>query len=170
MFLGIVTIDVGYTVSTGTQASSAVTERINFTPGGSGLLGTMEQISRRLDRIGDQVSGRYVGLFELLIYGIIAPLFMAGPLAWEARRRRWSRSGAAGIAGLAGLLIALWLFWKYPDPAGVYYGLVNALLLCCRAVGLSYYAGSLVYFVILPPLFALGYLGLAVWRTGRNIG
>lgn len=164
MFLGVVTIDIGYTVSTGTPASSAVTKRIDFTPDESGLLGTMERVSRELDRLGDKAFGRYVGLMELLLYGVLVPLLIAGPLAWEAHRRRWTRSGAIVIGGLAGLVIALWVLWKYPDPSAVYYALVNALLLCCRAVGLSYYTGSLVYFIILPLLFAAGYGGIALWR------
>jgi hypothetical protein len=168
MFLGVVTIDVGYTISTGTQASSHVTEQIDYTPDEPGLLGMMGRISRELDRLGDNAFGRYVGLIELLLYGVLAPLFIAGPLAWEAHRRRWSRSGAIVISGLAGLVIALWVFWKYPDPSAVYYALVNALLLCCRAVGLSYYTGSLVYFIILPLLFATGYVGIALWRMKHD--
>ena len=168
MFLGVVTIDVGYTISTGTQASSHVTEQIDYTPDEPGLLGMMGRISRELDRLGDNAFGRYVGLIELLLYGVLAPLFIAGPLAWEAHRRRWSRSGAIVISGLAGLVIALWVFWKYPDPSAVYYALVNALLLCCRAVGLSYYTGSLVYFIILPLLFAAGYGGIALWRMKHD--
>lgn len=168
MFLGVVTIDVGYTISTGTQASSHVTEQIDYTPDEPGLLGMMGRISRELDRLGDNAFGRYVGLIELLLYGVLAPLFIAGPLAWEAHRRRWSRSGAIVISGLAGLVIALWVFWKYPDPSAVYYALVNALLICCRAVGLSYYTGSLVYFIILPLLFAAGYGGIALWRMKHD--
>ena len=168
MFLGVVTIDVGYTISTGTQVSSHVTEQIDYTPDEPGLLGMMGRISRELDRLGDNAFGRYVGLIELLLYGVLAPLFIAGPLAWEAHRRRWSRSGAIVISGLAGLVIALWVFWKYPDPSAVYYALVNALLLCCRAVGLSYYTGSLVYFIILPLLFAAGYGGIALWRMKHD--
>jgi hypothetical protein len=168
MFLGVVTIDVGYTVSTGTQASFAVTDRIDFTPDESGLLGTMERVSRELDRLGDNSSGHYVWIIELLLYGVLAPLFIAGPLAWEAHRRRWTRSGAILLSSLAGIVIALWVFWKYPDPSAVYYALVNALLLCCRAVGLSYYTGSLVYFIILPLLFAAGYGGIALWRMKHD--
>lgn len=168
MFLGVVTIDVGYTISTGTQVSSHVTEQIDYTPDEPGLLGMMGRISRELDRLGDNAFGRYVGLIELLLYGVLAPLFIAGPLAWEAHRRRWSRSGAIVISGLAGLVIALWVFWKYPDSSAVYYALVNALLICCRAVGLSYYTGSLVYFIILPLLFAAGYGGIALWRMKHD--
>jgi len=100
MFLGVVTIDIGYTVSTGTPASSAVTKRIDFTPDESSLLGTMERVSRELDRLGDKAFGRYVGLMELLLYGVLVPLLIAGPLAWEAHRRRWTRSGAIVIGGL----------------------------------------------------------------------
>ncbi len=164
MFLGIVAIDVGYTVSTGNQATHAVTKQIDFAPADPSLLGAMGRMSRNLDRLGDKAFGRYVGLFELLIYGIVAPLFIAGPLGWKASRRGWARSGAVVTVGLAGLIIAAWLVWKYPDPPAVYYGLVNALLICCRAAGLSYYSGSLVFFVILPPLFTLGYIGVLSWR------
>jgi hypothetical protein len=163
MFLGILAIDTGYTITTGSQATHAVTEQIDYTPADPGLFGAMGRISRGLDRLGDEAFGRYVGLFELLIYGFIAPLFIACPLAWEASRRRWPRSTAIVSLGLAALLIGAWVLWKYPDPSAVYYALVNALLICCRAVGLSYYSGSLVYFVILPPLFALAYIGAAPW-------
>jgi len=163
MFLGVLAIDIGYTIATGSQADHAVTERIDFAPGDPGLLGTMGRMSRGLDRLGDTLFGPYVGLFELLMYGLIAPLFIAGPIGWEASRRQWARSGAIVLTGFAGLVIAAWLLWKYPDPSAVYYGLVNALLICCRAVGLSYYSGSLVYFVISPLLFALGYIGVLSW-------
>jgi hypothetical protein len=159
MFLGILAIDIGYTITTGSQATHAVTEQIDYAPAAPGLFGAMGRISRGLDRLGDEAFGRYVGLFELLIYGFIAPLFIACPLAWEASQRQWPLSAAVVTVGLAAALIGTWVLWKYPDPSAVYYALVNALLICCRAVGLSYYSGSLVYFVILPPLFALGYVG-----------
>ncbi|WP_022835178.1 hypothetical protein [Salisaeta longa] len=87
--LGIIAVDVGFTLHTGTVASAAGTQRIAFAPEGEGIVG------------------------------------------WMARS----------------------------------YALVRALLLCCRAVGLSYYAGSVLFFVILLPVVALGCGAIAVRRS-----
>jgi len=168
MFLGVVTIDTGYTVLTGTEASAAVTEHIDYDPGGPGLHGWMGAAGRAVDRWGGAVAGPYEGLFEMLIYGVLTPLLIAMPLAWEAHRRRWSRSGSVVLLGLAGLAIGAWLAWKYPDLAAIYYAMVNVTLLASEAIGVSYYAGSLLYFVILPVMFAAGY-GAWAWIRGERV-
>jgi hypothetical protein len=165
MFLGILAVDVGYVITTGTVATSAVTQQIDFTPDGAGILGWMEQASRTLDRLGDRAFGRTVGLFEMGLYGILCPLLIAGPLGWEARRRRWASKGAIVLTGVGGGLILLWGLSK-SSPVAIYYALVNALLLSCRALGLSYYTGSFVYFIILPLVFGLGYVGV---RLGSRV-
>lgn len=159
MFLGVIAVDVGHTVATGAQASSAVTQHINFTPDEDGLLGGMERLSRAMDRMGDEAFGRYVGLFEMALYGVLTPLLLAGPLAWEARQRQWPMRAGFVLLGLATVVIGAWLAWKYPDPAAVYYALVNVTLLSSQAIGVSYYTGCLIYFVILPVMFAVGYGG-----------
>ena len=168
MFLGVVTIDTGYTVLTGTEASAAVTEHIDYDPGGPGLHGWMGAAGRAVDRWGGAVAGPYEGFFEMLVYGILTPLLVAMPLAWEAHRRQWSRSGSVVLLGLAGLAIGAWLAWKYPDIAAVYYAMVNVTLLASEAIGVSYYAGSLLYFVILPVMFAAGY-GAWAWIRGERV-
>jgi hypothetical protein len=119
----------------------------------------MERLSRAMDRRGDVALGRYVGIFEMALYGVLTPLLIAAPLAWEAHRRRWPRRGSMVLLGLAGLVIGAWVAWKYPDPAAVYYALVNAALQASQAIGVSYYTGCLIYFVILPMVFAVGYGG-----------
>lgn len=167
MFLGVIALDVGYTIATGTQASSAVTQHINFTPDGDGLLGGMERLGRTMDQAGHEVFGRYTGLFEMALYGILTPLLIAMPLAWEAHRRQWSRRGSVVLIGLAALVIGTWLAWKYPDPAALFYAMVNVTLLASQAIGVSYYTGCLIYFVILPVLVATGYGALAWARDGR---
>ena len=86
MFLGILAVDIGLTFQSGTVASSAVTHRIDFHPEGKGLLGGMEQASRRLDQLGYEAFGRHTPLAEILLYGILSPLFIAGPAGWEAGR------------------------------------------------------------------------------------
>jgi hypothetical protein len=168
MFLGVVALDVGYTAYTGTQASSAVTKHIDFSPAGSSLHGWMGRAGRALDRMGAEAFGRYVALFEMGLYGVAAPLLIAMPLAWEARRRRWTRSGAIVLLGLSGLAIGAWLAWKYPDLAAVFHALVNVTRLSSQAAGLSYFAGSLFYFVIVPLLVAVGYGGVVAWRSHRD--
>jgi hypothetical protein len=158
MFLGIIAVDVGLTLSAGTAASSAVTQRIDFSPGAEGLIGWMERVSRRLDVVGREAFGRYTPLAELFIYGLVAPVLIAGPIGWEARRRQWpSRHALAVLAG-AGALIGGWLWWTLPGLSTVFYALVRALLFCCRAIGLTYYAGSMVYFIFLPAASCLLYL------------
>lgn len=157
LFLMVLAVDVGYTLHTGTQASHAVTAQIDFEPDGSGIVGWMERTAREIDRRGDVAFGRVVGLGELFIYGIVAPLFVVVPLGWEAHRRDWPVGPAGVIIGAAALCIAAWLAWKYPDATAVYYALVNALLIGCRAIGMSYYSGSFVYFIMAPLAFFVGY-------------
>jgi len=169
MFLGVIGLDIGYTIHAGTQASNAVVEQIDVFPEEASLHGWMDQTGRTFDRMGSEAFGGYVGLFEMGLYGIAAPLLIAMPMAWEARRRRWTRNGALMLLGLSGVVIVAWLAWKYPDPAAVFYALVNVTLLSSRAAGLSYFAGSLFYFVILPLLFALGYGGLLIHRSYSDL-
>jgi len=157
MFLGIVTIDVGYTVYTGKGASPTVTERINFSPEKGGVIGMMGRVSRHLDKTGDRAFGPVTPLVEMIVYGLLTPLLIAGPIGWEAHRQKWSTFLAGGITGSAGLLIVGWALSKFSLTA-IYYSMVRVLFLCCRALGFSYYAGSLLYFVLLPPTIFLSYL------------
>lgn len=158
LFLAIIAIDVSHTVATGADASQAVVQEIDGREDDTGLLGWMERVSRDLDAVGHTVFGTFAPLFELGFYGLLAPLFIAIPVGCEARRRSWPPRPGIGIAGFSVLLIALWALSK-PALPDIYYALVNALLLCCQAIGLSYYQGSLVYFIILPPTCLLAYVG-----------
>jgi len=94
MFVGIIAVDVGLTLSTGTAASSAVTQRIDFSPDAGGAVGWMERVSRRLDVLGREAFGRYTPLAELFIYGLVAPLLIAGPIKAQVQSsfRRFFRS------------------------------------------------------------------------------
>jgi hypothetical protein len=102
MFLGIIAVDVGLTLSTGTAASSTVTQRIDFSPGAEGLIGWMERVSRRLDVLGREAFGRYTPLAELFIYGLAAPLLITGPIKAQVqssfRRSFWSPVGSASVS------------------------------------------------------------------------
>ena len=161
--MGIIAVDVGLTLSAGTTASSAVTQRIDFNPGAEGTVGWMEHVSRRLDVLGQKTFCRYTPLAELFIYGLVAPLLIAVPIGWEARWREWpSRSALAVLAG-AGALIGGWFWCTLPGLQMVFYALVRTLLFCCNLIGLSYYAGSLVYFIILPPVIFLGHLAYCMF-------
>ena len=169
MFLGIVVVDVAHTVSTGTVASQAVVQQIDLTPDGTGLLNWMGCLSRELDQAGHQTFGRVTPLVELFLYGLVSPLLIAMPLGWEASRRKWPRGWAWGIGFLSSALIALWALSK-PGFSEIYYTLINALLLCCRVAGLSYYQGSLVYFILFPLAVMTGYTCalLCLSRTVRG--
>lgn len=162
MAVGILTIDIGYVLYTGTSASASVTEQIDFAPDKSGVLGWMGRTSRYLDKMGHRVFGDYTPLAEILIYGILSPLLIAAPIGWEAHRREWSSFLGGVIAGAAGILILSWLVSK-PTLTVIYYSLVNALLLSCRVVGLSYYGGSLLFFIFLPLTLIFLYAGYLVF-------
>jgi hypothetical protein len=166
MVFSVAGLDVLYTLSTGVQASHAVTDQIEFNPEGTGILGWMQELGRTLDRMGSAAFGRYAPLVELLLYGMATPLLVAMPLAGEAQRKRWPRSAAVVVLGLAALGIGAWLGWKYPDPSAVYYALVNVTLRASHVVGVSYYTGSLLSFIILPLLVAFAYGGVLIWRSG----
>jgi len=107
MFLGIIAVDVGLTLSAGAAASSAVTQRIDFSPGVEGLIGWMERVSRRLDMLGREAFGR---LYAARRAVYLQPRGAASdrradwvkdPLGW----RQWpSRHALAVLAG-AGALI-----------------------------------------------------------------
>lgn len=169
MFLFIVGLDVLYTLRTGQQASSAVTRLIEYDPDARGLRGPMQRAGRALDQMGYAAFGRAAPLFELFLYGFVAPLLVAVPFADVARRRRWPRSGAVVLLGLAGLGITAWLSWKEADPPAVFYALVNVTLRASEAAGMSYYTGSLVYFVLLPLGIGLSYGGVRIWQWARAV-
>jgi hypothetical protein len=169
MFFFVAGLDVLYTLRTGQQASRAVTHQIKYDPDTRGLRGSMQRAGRALDQMGYAAFGRAAPLFELFLYGLVAPLLVAAPVADAARRHRWSRSGAVVLLGLAGLGIAAWLSWKGPDPTAVFYALVNVTLRVSEATGMSYYTGSLLYFVFLPLAVGLSYGGVRIWHRARAV-
>ena len=169
MFFFVAGLDVLYTLRTGQQASRAVTRQIEYDPDTRGLRGSMQRAGRALDRMGHAAFGRAAPLFELFLYGLVAPLLVAAPVADAAHRHRWSRSGAVVLLGLAGLGIAAWLSWKGPDPTAVFYALVNVTLRVSEATGMSYYTGSLLYFVLLPLAVGLSFGGVRIWHWARAV-
>jgi hypothetical protein len=94
------------------------------------------------------------------------PVLVAMPLAGEARWKRWPRSAAVVVLGLAVLGIGAWLGGKYPDLSAVYYALVNVTLRASHVVGVSYYTGARLSFIILPLLVVFAYGGVLIWRSG----
>jgi hypothetical protein len=168
MVFSVAALDVLYTLSTGVQASHAVTSQIDFDLESTGILGWMQEVGHTLGRMGTVAFGRYAPLVELLLYGMATPLLVAMPLAGESQRKRWPRSAAVVVLGLAVLGIGAWLGWEYPDLSAVYYALVNLTLRASHVVGVSYYTGSLLSFIILPLLVAVAYGGVLIWRSGSE--